>query len=110
MPDLLKLAEDVIIARQNLAAAEAAFRAAEGKVPRATKPGPKGVPSVPISQRVRDLLKDAKKPLTFREVVNLLGGGDIEMAVRSAIKNARAKGDVVFKGGLYSWKEGKAGK
>lgn len=108
MPDLLQLAEQVVIARQNLAAAEAAFRAATTKAPTGKVAGPSVVSGpndgAPISQRTRDLLKDARKPLAFREIINLLGGGDIEMAVRSALKQARAKNNVTFKGGLYSWK------
>lgn len=109
MPDLLQLAEAVVVARQTLAAAEAAFRLAEGR-PKALNGKPRPVVlaalvgALPVSQRVRDLLKDSKKPLTFGEIVQLMGGRGTEMAVRSALKKSRERGDVQFKGGLYGWK------
>lgn len=56
----------------------------------------------PVSQRLRDLLKDAGKPLAWGEIVGLLGP-DTKMAARAAMKKLRARKEVAFRGGKYTW-------
>lgn len=107
MPNLLALAEAVVIKRQELAAAEEAFNRAAGMATGASKPkglgGASAPGQAPVSQRVRDVLRDGRKPLTFGELVTLMGGPATSMAVRSALKKGRERKEIAFKGGLYSW-------
>jgi hypothetical protein len=103
---IIALASRVAALRAELALAEGELvrrleggRAGSGSAP-AKAPGPN---QAPVSQRVRNLLHDNQAPLTFGEIVELMGGRSSSMATRSAIKKLREKKLVAFKGGKYSW-------
>lgn len=105
----VKLAERVVTLRSELAVAEEELRRMFGRpipirgIPKPSVGTRPTLSEVPISRRVRDLLHDARTPLSFGELVDLVGGRDKAMAARAALKKLRAKKDVRFGGGRYSW-------
>jgi hypothetical protein len=110
MPDLLVLAERVVLARLELKAAEDAFHAAALGTPKRGAPtesqvASAAVPTGTVASRVRDLMKDGGRSFEFGEIVQLLDGRSKKMAIRAALKKLRAKGQVQFRGGKYGWKK-----
>lgn len=102
----VQLAERVVLLRAQLAAAEGELRGAFGQAARPVpaKPGQtRPAAGASIAQRVRDLLHDGRQPLTFGELVSLVGGRTSALAARAALKKLRARKQVRFAGGKYSW-------
>jgi hypothetical protein len=99
------LAERVVLLRAELSKAEGALRSLLGSNAAREAPVARRAPIAgpPVSHRVRDLLRDGKQPLSFGEIVSLVGGPGIRGAARAALKNYRARRDVRFAGGKYSW-------
>jgi hypothetical protein len=93
---ILAAAQDVQRAQAELAAAEARLEAVIGR----RSPGrpKKGNPRGTVAQAVREAL--ARGAMEFAEVAAKAGGN--KLAVRSALKKGRARGEVKFAGGKYS--------
>ena len=106
MQDPLALAERIVTLRAELARAEGEFRELVGGAKPRASAAPKlattGSPA-PTALRVRNLLKDNGKPLSFGEIRDVLGNVKPE-AIKSALKKARDAGTVGFRGFKYYWK------